>query len=200
VLLDRDTRWHQLLGGDDAIQGMTFDFAQPTGFPAERIIGAAPLGPVELRNRLRGTAPAGPALTCTIYSSAFTVTKDWLIIPYAGYPIGVGNGLRVQLLTPDETAVEREIDCLPPNLEGLGCHAVDLKSVRGRRVRLVLYDGRVDTEAWVAVAPPIPADSPELAATLARRAQAERYSALPFSFAAIGLVALGGAFVAFRRR
>lgn len=199
-LMNRDARWHQLLGGDDAIQGMTFDFSQPTEFPPERIVGAAPLGPVELLKRLRGTAPAGPALTCTIFSSAFTVTKDWLIIPYAGYPIGVGNGLRVQLLAPDETGVEREIDCLPPNLEGLGYHAVDLKSVRSRRVRLVLYDGRVDTEAWVAVAPPIPADSPELATVLARRVQAERDSALPLSFAVIGLVALGGAIVAFRRR
>jgi len=200
VLMDRDTRWHQLLGGDEAIQGMTFDFSQPTEFPPERIIGAAPLSPVELRNRLRGTAPAGPAMTCTIYSSPFTVDKDWLIIPYAGYPVGVGNGLRVQLFTPDESGVEREIDCLPPNLEGLGFHAVDLKAVRGRQVRLVLYDGRVDTEAWVAVAPPIPADSPELAATLARRVLEERYSALPFSFAIIGLVALGGAVFTYRKR
>jgi hypothetical protein len=199
VFTDRDVRWQKLLGGDAAIQGMTFDFSQPMAFPPERIQGAAPVGPVELRNRLHGTAPAGPALTCTIFSSPFTVTHDWLIIPYAGYPIGVGNGLRVQLLTPDGGQVEREIECLPPNIEGLGYCPVDLKSVRGRRVRLVLYDGRVDTEAWVAVAPPIPANTPELAATLAQKLHFEQHSSLPVSLIAIGVLSLAGAVVARRR-
>jgi len=198
VFTDRDARWARLLGGDAALQGMTFRFSQDTGFPSDRIQGAAPVNPVELRNRLYGTAPAGPALTCTIFSSAFTVTRDWLIIPYAGYPIGVGNGLRVQLLSTDGQHVEREIECLPPNLDGLGFCPVDLKSVRGRLVRLVLYDGRVDTEAWVAVAPPIPADTPELATNLARQLQFEQHSSLPFALLVIGICSFAGAIAARR--
>ena len=192
VFSDPNARWHRLLGGDNAIAGMTFNFALPTDFPDSRIQGAAPLGPVELRNRLYGTAPAGPALTCTIFSSPFKVEKDWLIIPYAGYPIGVGNGLRVQLLTADGSSVEKEIECLPPNLDGLGYATVDLKTLRGRLVRLVLYDGRVDTEAWVAAAPPIPSDSPELATTLARQLDFEQHSSLPVGLLAIGLIAVAG--------
>lgn len=198
VFTDRDARWVRLLGGDAALQGMTFHFSQDSGFPDERIQGAAPVGPVELRNRLHGTAPAGPALTCTIFSSPFTVRKDWLIIPYAGHPIGVGNGLRVQLLSPDGHHVEREIECLAPNRDGLGFFPVDLKSVRGRVVRLVLYDGRVDTEAWVAVAPPIPADTPELATNLARQVQFEQHSSLPFALLVIGVCSFAGA-IATRR-
>lgn len=198
---DRGDHWRQLLGGDAALQGLTFDFSQPREFPAQRIIGAAPVNPPALRQHLRGTALDGPRFTGTIFSSAFTVTKEWLIVPYSGYPIGVGNGLRVQLLAADDSSrVEREIDCLPPNLEGLGFHAADLKSIQGRRARLVLYDGRVDTEAWVAVAPPIPADSPELATLLARRLEDEHSSALPLTLGVVGLVALGGAWLTRRRR
>lgn len=196
VFTDRDARWQQLLGGDAALTSMTFNFSAPGEFPQSRIQGAAPVNPVELRNRLYGTAPAGPALTCTIFSSAFTVTKDWLVIPYAGYPVGVGNGLRVQLLAAGDGHVEREIECLPPNLDGLGFCAVDLKAVRGRQVRLVLYDGRVDTEAWLAIAPPIPTDSPELAVNLAQRVRIEQHSSLPVAFTVMGLVALFGAFAA----
>lgn len=195
LFMDRDTRWQQLLGGDAALTGMTFAFSAPTAFPDERLQGAAPIGPVELRNRLYGTAPAGPALTCTVYSSPFTVTKDWLIVPYAGYPVGVGNGLRVQLLAGDGH-VEREIECHGPNVDDLAYWAVDLRALRGRRVRLVLYDGRVDTEAWVAAAPPIPSDSPELATTLAARLRLERQSGLQVSLVVIALVALIGAIYA----
>lgn len=195
IFNNRDARWRQLLGGSDAIQGMTFHFSDKTGFPDDRIQGAAPVRPIELRNRLYGTAPAGPALTCTVFSSPFTVTKDWLVIPYAGYPVGVGNGLRVQVLSPDRSRVEREIECLPPNLDRLGFCAVDLKPVRGRSVRLVLYDGRVDTEAWVAAAPPIPCDSPELSTSLAKQVEFEQHSSLPVSFFVIGLLALSGVFV-----
>lgn len=197
VFSDPEARWHRLLGGDQAINGMTFAFSQPTDFPDSRIQGAAPIGPVELRNRLFGTAPAGPALTCTIFSSPFTVTKDWLIIPYAGYPIGVGNGLRLQLLSADGSLVEREIECLPPNIDGLGYTAVDLKTVRGRLVRLVLYDGRVDTEAWVAVAPPILTDSPELATTLTKQLDFEQHSSLPIALLVIGLISVIGTIFAF---
>lgn len=196
VFSDRDVRWQQLLGGDDAMSGMTFDFATPGEFDSARIQGAAPVNPIQLRNRLYGTAPAGPTLTCTIFSSPFIVSKDWLVIPYAGYPIGVGNGLRVQLLAPGDSHVEREIECLPPNLEGLGFCAVDLKALRGRKVRLVLYDGRVDTEAWLAVAPPIPTDTPELAINLAQRVRIEQHSSLPLALTVIGLMAFSSAFAA----
>ncbi|MCC6415534.1 MAG: hypothetical protein IT582_06470 [Opitutaceae bacterium] len=200
LVFNRDARWLNLFGGEAALSGMTFDFAVPTEFPHERLQGAAPLQPVELRNRLYGTAPAGPALTCVVYSSPFSITRDWLIVPYAGYPISPGNGLRVQLLSPDDARMEQEISCPGPNGDGLDYWAVDLRGMRGRRARLVLYDGRVDTEAWVATAPPIPADSPEIAANLARRLRLERHSALQLNLAAFALVGVIGASLTWRRR
>lgn len=196
----RDARWRQILGGDQALTGLTFDFAAPTGFPRERLQGAAPVSPVELRNRLYGTAPAGPALTGVVFSSAFTLARDWLVVPYAGYPTGSGNGLRLQLLKADGHSVEREIGCPGPNRDGLGFWTIDVKALRGRRARLVLYDGRTDLEAWVAAAAPIATDDPDLATTLSARADREHYYNLHATLLIVFVVASVCAALTFRRR
>ncbi|HEX2862559.1 MAG TPA: hypothetical protein VHN79_13010, partial [Lacunisphaera sp.] len=64
LVFNRALRWHKLLGGDEALAGLTAHFAGPTSFQNERLQGAAPISPVELRNRFFGTAPAGPELQC----------------------------------------------------------------------------------------------------------------------------------------
>ena len=165
---DASKRWQHLLGGDQALKGLTFAFTTRSPFGPERLQGAAPIMPELLRNNFYGTAPEGPALTGTMVSSPFVLTKPWLIVPYAGYPVGHGNGLRVRLIDEHDRQVGEEIGCPGPNLEGVSFWAADVRTHVGQRARLVLYDGRTDTEAWVAASPPIPADSPDLAATLIR--------------------------------
>jgi hypothetical protein len=170
--------------------GLTFDFAGPSPFEPHRLQGAAPILPEALRNQFYGTAPEGPALTCVVLSSAFTLTHPWLIVPYGGYPTGNGNGLRLQILDARGELSDLEIGCPGPNLDGIGYWAVDATPYLGRKARLVLYDGRTDTEAWVAAAPPIPADSAELATTLAQRLKNEKHAGMHASLAVIAAVAL----------
>jgi hypothetical protein len=200
LVFDRGLRWRQMLGGDQALTGLTFRFATAAPFGPERLQGAAPLEPVELRNQFFGTAPAGPGLTCTALSSAFTLTKPWLVVPYGGYPVGNGNGLRLQIMDEGGQTMVTEIGCDGPNLDGIGYWPVETRAYLGRKARLVLYDGRTDTEAWVAAAPPIPSDNPELATSLAQRLQNEKHAGLHASLAVIGAIALAGWLLAWRDR
>ncbi len=198
--LDASTRWQRWLGGDQALKGLTFSFTTPSPFGPERLQGAAPISPEILRNQFFGTAPEGPGFTGTVVSSPFILTKPWLIVPYAGYPVGNGNGLRVRLVDAQGKQVGDEIGCNGPNLEGVGYWAADVRAHVGQRARLVLYDGRTDTEAWVAASPPIPAESPDLALTLAHGLQAESHSPVRISIALIALVGLVCAFLGWRRQ
>lgn len=200
LTFDREFRWRQALGGAAALPDLSFVFATPSPFGPERLQGAAPLSPVELRNRFFGTAPAGPNLTATVLSSPFRLTHPWMVVPYAGHPTAHGNGLRLQILDDSGREVVTEIDCPGPNLDRVAYWTAPTRAHLGRLARLVLYDGRTDTEAWVAVAPPIPTDDPELAVSLARRLQQEEHAGLHASLAAIALVALAGSVVAWRGR
>lgn len=185
---DAGRRWQRWLGGDQALAGLTFNFATPSPFGPERLQGAAPLLPELLRNQFYGTAPEGPSLTGTVVSSPFALTKDWLIAPYAGYPVGNGNGLRLRILDAQGGVLE-EISCPGPNQDSIAYWVIDVRSHAGRQAQLVLYDGRTDTEAWVAVAPPIPSDGPEIAVTLDQGLRNEQHAS---AHAALGIVALAG--------
>jgi hypothetical protein len=197
---NQENRWRQLLGGDQALTGLTFAFAGPSPFGSERLQGAAPIQPVTLRNQFYGTAPAGPELTCTVVSSTFALKHAWLVVPYAGYPVGHGNGLRLRILDAGGGAVVEELGCPGPNIDGIAYWPVDVRAHQGRQAQLVLYDGRSDTEAWVAAAPPIPADSAELAASLAQRLQGETHAGMHTALAIMALVAFGCALMIWWRR
>jgi hypothetical protein len=200
LAFDQEYRSRQLLGGKLALTGLTFSFAGATSFGPERLQGAAPIEPIALRNQFYGTAPDGPGLTCTVLSSVFVLTKPWLVVPYAGYPVGNGNGLRLQILDDPGRTMVLEIGCNGPNAEGIAYWSAEVGGYLGRKARLVLYDGRSDTEAWVAAAPPIPTENPDLAAQLARRLQNEKHSGMHASLGVIALVALICFFAAWRRR
>jgi hypothetical protein len=120
-------------------------------------------------------------------------------VPYAGYPVGHGNGLRVRILDAQGNQAGDEIGCPGPNLESVSYWAADVRAHQGQRARLVLYDGRTDTEAWVAASPPIPAESPDLALSLAQGLQSETHSAIRISIAVIALVGLVCAGLGWRR-
>lgn len=198
LVFDRDYRWSQLLGGAQALPDLKFDFASPAPFGPERLQGAAPLAPVELRNRFFGTAPAGPEWTGTVLSSPFTLSQPWLVIPIAGYPTGNGNGLRLRVLDERGQTLGNEIGCPGPNQDGAAYWTVDVRGHVGRRARLVLYDGRTDTQAWVAVAPPIPTDSPALADRLTARLGRETHGRLHASLAMLAAISYLCSFVHWR--
>ena len=187
LVFDPLGRWQRWLGGDAAITGLTFHFAGPSGFGPERLQGAAPLAPDILRNQFFGTAPEGPGFTGTVVSSPFKITKPWLVIPYAGYPVANGNGLRVRIVDAMGHTIGDELGCNGPNLPTVGYWPLDVSPYVGRQASLVLYDGRTDTEAWVAVAPPIPCESPELATTLSHGLQNEFHAS---DHATLGVIAL----------
>ncbi|HKB56243.1 MAG TPA: hypothetical protein VKC51_01525, partial [Lacunisphaera sp.] len=200
LAFDQAYRWSQMLGGDQAVTGLTFEFVTPSPFGPERLQGAAPIMPVVLRNQFYGTAPAGPELTCTVLSSPFVLSKPWLVVPYAGYPTGNGNGLRLRIVDDQGRTVGEEIGCPGPNQDGISYWPVDVRSHLGRRARLVLYDGRTDVQAWVAAAPPIPTDNPELAVILAQNLERENHASLHTSLGMIALVAFVSAGVAWATR
>jgi hypothetical protein len=156
--------------------------------------------PVALRNQFFGTAPAGPGFTGTVLSSSFVLSKPWLVVPYAGYPVGHGNGLRLRIVNEQGAAVADEIGCPGPNSVGTAYWPVDVRPHLGQRAQLVMYDGRTDTEAWLAVAPPVPADSPELASGLAQGLRNEAHAGLHTSLGIIALVSYLGAFVSWWNR
>jgi len=193
-------RWQQLLGGKKAVTGLTFEFATAAPFGPERLQGAAPIMPETLRNQFFGTAPAGPELTGTVLSSVFVLREPWLVVPFAGYPTANGNGLRLRLVDEQGRKVGEEIGCPGPNQDGIAYWLVDVRPHQGRRAKLVLYDGRTDTEAWVAAAPPIPTDNPELAAALAQGLQGETHGSMHTSLGLIALVAFLCAFLAWWNR
>jgi hypothetical protein len=193
-------RWRQLLGGDLAVTGLTFAFAGPSPFGPERLQGAAPILAVELRNQFFGTAPAGPEFTGTVLSSPFVLGQPWLVVPFAGYPTANGNGLRLRLVDDQGRTVGDEIGCPGPNQDGIAYWLVDVRPHQGRSAKLVLYDGRTDTEAWVAVAPPIPTDNPELAAALAQRLQGETHGSMHTSLGIVAVVSFLCVFFAWWNR
>lgn len=169
-------------------------------YSASQLVGAAPLAPAGLRALFSGTSPEGPALTCTAWSQAFPIQSPWLVVPHAGWPIAHGNGLRLRLEESDGRFIT-EINCEGPNPREIGFWTADLRPYAGKKARLVLYDGRTETEAWVAAAPPIPADSPELAVMMSERLRRERLHQLHASLGVIALVTgLGGIFAGWRNR
>ncbi len=200
VGFDRDSRWRKLLGGDQAVSGMTFEFVTPTTFTVDRLQGAAPLNPAELRAFFYGTALEGPEWTGVVLSSPFTLTQPWLVVPIAGYPSGAGSGLRVRLLDAQGNWHGEEIGCLGPNQDNVSYWTIDVGPHQGRKARLVLYDGRNNSQGWIAVAPPIPTNRPELTADLTARLRREANNQLNAALAIIGLVAFACAAVVWRGR
>jgi hypothetical protein len=196
---DREQRFRQALGGDRALTDLSFEFVGESPFGNERLQGAAPILPEVLRNQFYGTAPAGPELTCTVVSSRFELTHPWLVVPYAGYPVGHGNGLRIRVLPSEGQPAVEEIGSPGPNSESSEFWVVDVRAYQGRQARLVLYDGRTDTEAWVAAAPPVPTQDPTLADTLARGLQQEQHAASHTSLGVIALISSCCALLAWGR-
>lgn len=161
-------------------------------YEPERLIGAALIDPPELRALFTGTHPEGPALTCTAIGRAFPVYTPWMVVPHAGWPVANGNGLRLRIEEADGQFIT-EVECLGPNPQGIGFWTADVRDYAGKMARLVLYDGRTGTEAWVAASPPIATQNANLATDLSRRMQCEQLRPLHTSLGVLALISALGA-------
>ena len=187
---DQAERWRQLVQPPGSTAPLSIAFAQPGPLPDSRLIGAAPLSPPEFRNLFFGTAPEGPGYTGTVLSSPFLLASQWLVVPYAGYPVSHGNGLRIRLEETEGPALT-EVTCEGPNSPEVAFWVADVRAYPGRLARLVLYDGRTDQQGWVAAAPPIATPDPALADRLAARLPRERIAPTHLALGWLSLSCLG---------
>ena len=186
LTFDQSTRWRQLIQGPGSLGPLTLKSMQPLALPDSRLVGAAPLAPAPLRDLFFGTAPEGPELTGTFLSSRFTIGTPWLVVPCAGFPVSHGNGLRIRI-EDQAGGIVTEVAHPGPNPTEISFWTADVRPYLGQTARLVLYDGRTGTEAWVAAAPPIATNDPELAGRLAARLRLER---LASTHSALGWICL----------
>ncbi|MBX3736401.1 MAG: hypothetical protein KF715_06930 [Candidatus Didemnitutus sp.] len=193
-----EQRWHRFFHSPDSVGFLNYQIISGNSVqPPGRLAGTAPLSPEELRHQFAGTDVDGPGFTCTAWSDPFPIRTPWFIVPHAGWPISHGNGLRLRVETSDGQLIQ-EIGCGSTTAPEVEFTALDTSTFIGRRARVVLYDGRTDTEGWVAAAPPIAAAQPELAQALARGFAHERLAPAhtAFLWIAVGALIAGSAAVA----
>lgn len=182
-------RWRALLNPPGTIEPLGVEIITGSQtYPAERLVGAAPLAPPPLQHLFTGTAPEGPTLTCTAWSRPFRISKPWLVVPHAGWPVAHGNGLRLRIEGKDGKFIT-EVDCRGPNPAWIGFWAADVRAYVGLQARLVLYDGRTESESWVAVTAPIATTDPGLADMLAKELARERLAGLHASLGLLAMIA-----------
>jgi len=187
-------RRQTLLAPPGTVSGLTFQVVTETPYPKDNLAGGAALWPDEFRNFFFGTLIGGADFTGIAQSSRFPISSPWLIIPFAGYPVSPGNGLRLSIEDAAGNRIE-EIGCPGPNPADIDFWAVDVKAHIGRSARIMLYDGRKETESWVAAAPPQPATSPEIAGIHRRDRAAEptRFGQNSLGIIALASLLLGAA-------
>lgn len=183
-----EARWKKLLQPADSIGLLAWHFeTASTALPASRLAGAAPLlRSAEIRN-FTGTAADGGEFRCTAVSERFPLSAPELIVPLAGFPTSVGNGVRLRIEDANGVIVT-ELAYTGPNPVHVGIWSINLKPYTGRFGRLVLLDGRADTENWLAVTPPIRAASSNTANDFRRHLARERIAPAHTSLALLACV------------
>ncbi len=190
LTLDQDERWRRFFnppGGTGPLELHIVGSSEP--LPDNHLFGAVPLSPPPVRFQFSGTNPGTTAFTCTAWSKPFPVASPWFIVPYAGYPVAHGNGLRLRIEEPDGRFIT-EVACPGPNTPGIGYWAADVRPYAGKQARLVLYDGRTETEAWVGAAPPIAASDTARTATMPAAYAWEQTAHAHYALARVAGVAL----------
>lgn len=197
LVFDTAQRWRALLQPPGSVGPLEYRvIGSSKEVPPGRLAGTAPLFPEEARANFAGTDVDGSEFRCTAWSDPFPVKTPWLIVPHAGWPIGNGNGLRLRIETTAGEFVT-EVACFGPNPNGIGFWTADVREHQGRRARVVLYDGRSDTEAWVAAAPPIATNDPRAADALVDRQQREKLAHAHTALAVLAIAGLAGCLTGF---
>jgi hypothetical protein len=195
-------RWLALLQPSGTEPNFSFHITTDTKLPKDNLVGGADLWPIEFRNHFFGTEIDGPGFVGIAESTPFTIHSPWLVIPFAGFPVSPGNGLRLRVEDAHGTLLD-EIACLRPNPTDIDFWAVDVQAYPGCIARVIFYDGRDDAQGWVAAAPPQAVSGPEVAESHRRDRALEptRFGqdALGVTAAASALLGLA-TFIAARRR
>lgn len=165
-------RWQALLDPPGTVPSLTFHITTETTYPKDNLVGGADLWPIAMRNLFFGTELDGPKFKGIAESSPFVIHSPWLVIPFAGFPVSPGNGLRLRVFDPNGSQLE-EIGCPGPNPAEMDFWAVDVRAYPGCTARIIFYDARDDAQGWVAAAAPQAAAGPELAASHRRDRAAE---------------------------
>ena len=193
-------RWGRMLQPPDVVTGLSFLITTPTTYPVDNLTGGAALWPEDFRNTFYGTHIDGPAFTGRAQSSPFPLTSPWLVIPFAGFPVSAGNSLRLQIEDHAGHPIA-EIACPGPNPVDIDFWSVDVRAYAGQQARLVYYDGRNDSEGWLAAAPPQPAPDADRARWLQRSWKHERTTGAHRSLGVIFATLLAYTLIlAFQRR
>lgn len=166
-------RWGNMLRPPGVVTGLSFLITTPTTYPVDNLTGGAALWPEDFRNTFYGTHIDGPAFTGRAQSSLFPIGSPWLVIPYAGFPVSVGNALRLQI-EDHAGKVLAELTCPGPNPVDIDFWSVDVRAFAGQQARIVFFDGRNDAQGWLAAAPPQPARDGGQARRLERSWKLER--------------------------
>ena len=197
-----ERRWLALLEPPGTVSNFSFHITTDTKLPKDNLVGGADLWPIEFRNHFFGTEIDGPGFVGIAESTPFTIHSPWLVIPFAGFPVSPGNGLRLRVEDAHGTLLD-EIACLGPNPTDIDFWAVDVQAYPGCIARVIFYDGRDDAQGWVAAAPPQAASGPEVAESHRRDRALEptRFGQNALGVTAAASAVLGLAtFIAARRR
>lgn len=188
-LFDLTERWQRFFLAESTAGRLKYQLVSSSADrPAEMLLGASSLAPAAVRELFAGTGIDGDAFTCTAWSERFPIRSPWLIVPYAGWPVSAGNGLRLRIEKADGNMLT-EVACGGPNSPEIRFWAADVRPYQGLNARLVLYDGRETGDPWVAAAPPIIADSAAKAGQLTTAYAHERLAVLHLSLGRLALVA-----------
>jgi len=197
-----EKRWLALLAPPGTVPNLTFHTIE-TVPPRDNLVGGADLWPIEFRNHFFGTELDGPAFIGIGQSSPFTINSPWLVIPFAGFPVSPGNGLRLRVEDAHGTLLD-EIACPGPNPADIDFWAVDVRAYPGCIAHVILYDGRDGAQGWVAAAPPQAVSSPDVADSHRRDRALEptRFGQNSLGVVAVAsaLLGLGNMILARRRR
>lgn len=185
-------RFERLLKVPGANLDVGFDFVGEAPVGRERLWGAADIRPPEFRNWFAGTRPDPSIPAATVQSRPLPVTAARLILPVAGFPASPGNALWVRF----EESNGQTVGGIPfagENPRDIFYWELAVTPYHGKNFRVVLEDGRGDTEDWLAVGPPIQTDDPGLAERLTHWLGRERFGQLHRTLGWIALTGLVGA-------
>ena len=158
-----EKRRRELLAPASAVKDLSFRITSGPSPASGSVNGGAALWPDALRAHFCGTLIGSAGFTGTVESSTFGLTSPWLIIPFAGFPVSAGNGLYLRIEDASGNTL-KEFVFTGTNPAELDFWTLDVREFKGLSARVVLYDGRADTESWVAVAAPQRTSDPEQAA------------------------------------
>jgi hypothetical protein len=146
--------------------------------------------PVEERIHWYGTRlNVKPDFKGVLRSQPFTVARQFIVLPFTGYPCFSGNGLRVRFL--DSNGKETWESYIGPDpAVGWNMWAIDVTAHQGADASVFLFDGNDGNAGWVGVARPVQTNDAAFAGYWRALLRAERAEGTHRLLAVLTLVGL----------